>query len=208
MSVRVNLLPEATKAKGRVSQQRNALLGAFALLLVALAGTYWWASSQVNRTEQELATEQDRTAQLRREQAELVAFRELADRRTTADRLLTTSLSGEASFAGILQDLAVVLPDDTQLDSLMIDVDPPDEPVPGGYIGSFTITGRTLTSHAPGVEQVLLSLDKIVSFRDLYLNSSSLEQDDERIASFSLDGRIGQEASTDRYVEGLPEELR
>ncbi len=208
MSVRVNLLPEATREQGRANQQRLIAAGVVASVLLVLGGVWFWAASQVRDAEDRLAQEQATTADLRSQQAELVAFRDLDNRRDQADALLTESLADEVSFAAILQDLAVVMPDDAQFDSLSITLQPTTDPAQT-RIGTFNITGQSLTSHAPGVERLLLSFEKLSTFGELFLNSSTLEADaDQPIARFSLDGAVRAEARTDRYRDGLPEELR
>jgi Tfp pilus assembly protein PilN len=207
MSVRVNLLPEATKQRDRAAHQRSlaALVGV--VFLAGLGGVYLWQSSQVSQAEDQLAAEQTRTSELRGDQAELIAFQELADRRDRSDDILMTALSDEVSLAGVLQDIAAVMPTDTQLETVAFSIATVDDPAVTG-VGTLSLTGKTLTAHAPGVERVLLSLDKIVSFREAYLNSSTLDEDDGRIATFSLDGQIGVEAETGRYAHGIPEALR
>jgi Tfp pilus assembly protein PilN len=207
MSVRVNLLPAATKARGKASAQRNGLLAAFAVLLVLLGGVWWWADSQVRAAEDQLASERSRTASLRSEEAELVAFRDLADRRDQSEATISFSMQDEVSLAAIMQDLAAVMPTDTQLESVAVSIPLPADPT-SVSIGSLSVTGKTLTSHAPGVERVLIQLDKIVTFDQLYLNSSSLDDAEGRVASFSLDGQVRREARTERYANGLPEVLR
>ncbi len=208
MSVRVNLLPQATKERGRAGQQRIIAGGAIALVLLALGGAWFWASSQVRQAEDRLAAEQAVTAGLRGEQAELVAFRDLAARRDRADDVLTDSLGNEVSVAGILQDLAAVMPEDAQFDTLTVNVQPETDPA-STAIGSVTITGQSLTSHAPGVEGILLSLEKLATFGELFLNSSTLDPEaQDPIVTFSVDGAVRVEARTDRYRDGLPEELR
>ncbi len=211
MSVRVNLLPEATKAKDRAAQQRGIALLCALLLLVLLGGVWFWGDRQISNAEQELADEEARTAELRQEQAELVAFQELADRREQSEQLLTAAMGDEVSLAGLLQDVAAVMPNDAQLETLVftLEAELPEDPdaIPAS-VGTFNLSGRTLTSHAPGVERVLLSLDKIAALDELFLNTSALDEPDERFATFSLDGRVGPEAATGRYDEGLPEELR
>jgi Tfp pilus assembly protein PilN len=207
MSVRVNLLPEATKQRDRAAQQRSIAALAGVVLLAGLGGVYLWQSSQVSQAEDQLLAEQDRTSQLRGEQAELIAFEELADRRERSDEILISALGDEVSLAGVLQDVAAVMPADTQLETFAVNIPSPSDPETDA-VGTLSLTGKTLASHAPGVERVLISLDKVVSFREAYLNSSTLDEDDGRIATFSLDGQIGSEAETDRYADGLPEEWR
>lgn len=207
MSVRVNLLPEATRARSRATRQRNLAAVAGLALLLALGGTYYRVTTQVGAAEELLAAERLRTAELQGEVAELASFRELSDRAEQTEAALVAALGDEISAAGVLQDLAVVMPGDAQLETLSIQLSGPDELDPL-TVGGLNLTGKTLTSHAPGVERVLLQLDKVVTFADAYLSSSTLDDPEERIATFSLDGRIGTDALTGRYREGLPEELR
>ena len=211
MSVRVNLLPEATKQRGRANQQRLIAGVAGLVLLLALGGVWWWAASQVRQAEQQLASEQAVTAGLRSEEAELVAFRDLANRRDQAVAVLVASLSDEVSVAGVLQDLAAVMPEDAQLDTLSLNLAAPSEERTD-VVGTFSLTGQTLNAHAPGVERLLLSIEKITTFGDMFMNSSSLvpdlEEQDDRVAAYSLDGMIRTEARTQRYTDGLPGDLR
>ncbi len=204
-SVRVNLLPQATRAKGRANQRRLVASGAMVALVLLLAGIWLWSGAQVRSAEERLVAERARTTELRAEEGRLVAFRTLDERRASLDEALRAAMSGEVSFAGVLQDLAAVMPSDTQLETLAVQLGAPDTAT--SHVGTFNLTGRTLTSHAPGVERVLLQLEKIVTFRGLYLNSSTLDDPDARIAAFSLDGQVGSEASTGRYADGLPVEM-
>ena len=207
MSVRVNLLPEATKARDRASNQRALVAAAGLALMIGLGGLYFAASSQVNAAEDQLLAEEAITSQNQLQVAELVAFRDLADRSEVAEAVLLAAMGGEVSAAGILQDIALVTPADTQLETLNVQILGPTELDPDA-VGSINMNGKTLASHTPGVERVLIELDKVVTFSDLYLNSSTLDDASERVASFSLDGRVASEASTGRYANGLPEELR
>lgn len=222
MSVRVNLLPQEQTARQAVARQRNGVIAGGLVLLVGLGGAYWWASGQVSDAEDRLAASQQVTVVLRSDVDDLAEFRDLATRRDGSIELLSTTLAGEVSLAGVLQDVASVIPPDTQLEALNVDIlgvgsapaggqDPNGVPAVGvqpGAIGTVNLTGKTLQAHAPGVERFLLELEKVASFRDLFVNSSALDDPDDRVATFSVDGSIGPETLTGRYVTGLPEELR
>lgn len=210
MSVRVNLLPEAAKVKARAGRQKTGLTIVGLLLVAALGAAYWWAAGQVTKAEAELAAEETRTGELRAEVNALGDIQELQLRQQEAETLLVEALASEVSFADVLQDVASVIPSDTQLESLAVTLgeSEPSDPSEGRTIGTFNATGKTLTAHAPGVERFLLELGKVVSFKDLYLNSSTLDDPEERVATFSVDGQLGPESLTTRYLTGLPEELR
>jgi hypothetical protein len=212
MSVKVNLLPQEQTARQAVARQRNGVIAGGLLMLAALAAVHVWAGSQVTEAEARLATAESETLALRGEVNALGDIADLANRREAATLLLSSTLPAEISFAGLLQDVAAVMPSETQLEALNVDIAPPpaDAPVAaeGVAIGTLNVTGKTLTAHAPGVERFLLELDKVVSFRDLYVNSSALDDPEERVATFSVDASIGMEALSGRYLFGLPEELR
>ena len=211
MSVRVNLLPEATKQRDRAAQQRAIAALAGVAFLASLGGIYLWSSSQVSAAEQQLAIETATSTELRGEVAELVNFQELADRRDLSQATLIAAMHQEVSVGGLLQDFALVMPPDAQIETLTVQMVPPttpDETDRTTPVGSFSMNGKTLTSHAPGVERVLVGLDKVVSLSDLYLSASALDDPEGQVASFTLEGQIAPSSRTDRYVDGWPEELR
>jgi Tfp pilus assembly protein PilN len=210
VSVRVNLLPQEAAAKQEAARQRTAFAGGGLVLLLLLGLVYFWQVSRVDNARTELAAEEARADELRAEVAALSDFDELQRRQADAQEAVRTTLSGEVTFAGILQDVAAVMPSDAQMDSVSVSVGAPstDDVTGRETMGSMTATGQTLTSHAPGVERVLLSLDKVVSFLDLHVSSSSLQDADEGIAGFTVEAQIGPEVLTRRYDDGLPEELR
>ena len=211
MSVRVNLLPSETAERQAASRQRLAVAGGFVLLLVLLGGVYLFQVNRVSDARDELAAEQAEVEELEAEVAALAEFEELRQRRGEVQEAIRTTLAGEVGMAGILQDLAAVMPDDAQFDTLSVNIgEEALDPATGRpTLGAFAANGQTLTSHAPGVERLLLSLDKISAFLDLHVGSSALtDEEDEDIATFNVEGRLGDEVLTGRYLEGLPEELR
>lgn len=211
MSVRVNLLPQLTRARDRAVQRRNGMIAAGTLLLVGLGVLHFSGASGVNTAREELASAQQVTTQLSGEVAELVAFSELADRQQETQLALQTALGDEVSVAGVFQDFALVMPSDAQFETLTIQLGVDEEPIDGvapSRMGTFTATGRTLAAHAPGVERILIEMDKVANFQDLYLTSSALDDPDDRTVTFTFDGELGQAARTERYGNGLPRGIR
>jgi Tfp pilus assembly protein PilN len=214
VSVRVNLLPRETYARQAAARQRLLAGVAGLLLIVILAGVYVFQLQRVSDAEAELAAEQARVDELQAEVAALAEFEELQRRHEEILDVIAQTLAGEATVAGVLQDLAAVMPTDAQLDSVSLTLgqESTDSTTRAPTVGDLSMNGKSLESHAPGVERFLISLGKVASFVDLHVSSSSLEGDqedpDDRTVSFNVDGQIGPEVLTGRYDDGLPEELR
>jgi hypothetical protein len=213
VSVRVNLLPQASKAGARANRQRGiaGLLGV--LLLLILGGLYWWQAGRVNDAQDRLAQEELVAQGLQNEVNALAEYRTLEEEQREATESLQLALADEVSVAAVLQDFGAGLPEDAQLDTLALDFQAETiDPVSGRTtVGTFTATGQSLARHAPGVERLLLSLDRFAALYDVHVSDSSLEDRedlDDGVVTFGIDGRIGEEVATDRYADGVPEGLR
>lgn len=210
MSVRVNLLPGEVAERNRVARQR-AGLAAGAVAFVGLLGVvYLVQANRVGDARALLEERQAQIAELESEVAELQEFGELEQRAQLADQVLAGALGEEASVAGVLQDLAAVFPSDAELDSLAVTIQPvAAAPALGGLrpvAGSLTAAGRTLRGHAPGLERLLLELEKVAGFENTFFASSML--DEAGVSTFTIDLSLGDTVRTRRYADGLPEELR
>jgi Tfp pilus assembly protein PilN len=216
--VRVNLLPETTRQRDRAARQRALAIAFFLGLLLVLGLLYWSQLSRVNDRQAQLAAEQNVVNELQTELAQLSEFEQLQARLERADAIVTAALSDEVSFAGALQDMAAVTPSSTWLESLSITIQ--DEvTVPlgaeGATIGRLTATGVEANSHAPGLERLLLELDKVASFGNVFFSDSTIVGDDREFVdgdgdetTFSLEMDLGLQARTGRYDDGVPEVLR
>jgi Tfp pilus assembly protein PilN len=211
VTVRVNLIPQEVEERNRAQRQRviTAASGATFLAVLAVAGV--WKTGQVADAEDELAQEQATLAALQAEQSELQEFEVLETRLEDSTATLSTLLGGEMSMAGILQDVAAVMPDDAELANLNIAASDGDTAVAGPgetgiSVGNVTLGGRTLNGHAPGLERFMLEFEKVSSFQQLFFTSSTL--DEQGVADFTIDFQLGPGVLTGRYLQGLPEELR
>lgn len=208
MSVKVNLLPQEQTARQAVARQRNGVIAGGVAVLAVLGAVTVWQNGNVADAEDRLADEQAVLAALQAEVNELNEFADLEGRVNETDTLIAQALAGEASFAGILQDIAAVMPSDAQLESLTITM---NEPAPGTEatsLGSMVAVGKSLNDHAPGLERLLLELDKVSAFHDLFFTSSVLEEPDDPYPTFTVEAQLGPEILTGRYFDGVPEDLR
>jgi type II secretory pathway component PulM len=77
VSVRVNLLPQATKAGAKATRQRGLAAALGLLLLLVLAGVYWWQSAEIRDAEDRLAQEELVAQGLQNEVNALSEYRDL-----------------------------------------------------------------------------------------------------------------------------------
>lgn len=198
MTARVNLLPQATRADAGRTRQRGFAIGLVVFVIAALGLATFLQRGVLTDAEEDLASAQDELAAAQAEVAALAEFQDLEGRLTAADALLADALGDEATLAGVLQDVALVVPSDGAVTSLAVSL-AGEGPGPG----SFTANAEVLSSHAPGVERFLLQLDRAAGFRDVYPGGSTIDEDD--IASFTVSVQLGPEYLTGRYADGLPE---
>lgn len=200
MSVRVNLLPSEVGERNAARRLQLAAAGAGAAVLVGLAGLYLWQVGQVNEANELLATEQAEVQRLQAEVNDLSEFQRLADQGVVLDQIIVALLGGEASLAGVLQDLAAVMPSDTSINALGISVSPDGT-------GTVTTSAVSLLGYTPGLERVLIALEKVASFENVFFGGSAIAPDS-GVASFSLTFDLTQLILTNRYTDGFPEVLR
>jgi hypothetical protein len=210
MSVRVNLLPQEAVARQAAARQRGVVIAGGLLFVAALGATTLWQDGRIAAADVELAAEVDLLTALRGEELLLDEFATLHSEADHTDEMIRAALSGEASLAGILQDVAAVMPSDAEFESLAVTMSA-EEPVAGqaaAGLGTLEATGRSTGSHAPGVERLLLEFDKVAGFHDPFLANSVLEDVAEPYPLFTFQAQLGPEVLTGRYAHGVPEELR
>lgn len=217
MSTRVNLLPQASRDRRRAAQQQGVLGGVALAVLLVLIGLGWWQQSRVDEREDQLAEEQATLTSLQGELAELREFEDLAARAERADEVVAATLSDEVSVTAMLQDIAAVTPSNVWLENLAITIDTAQAAELGAErrsVGRLTASGVATEGHAPGLERYLLELDKIAGFFNIYFSDSTLIEEDRFVdgdgdeSTFSLELDLGRELRTERYEDGVPEELR
>lgn len=210
MSVKVNLLPGEVAERERAGQARALAALGVLVVIAALGVVYWLQRQEVAETAAQLDAENAATAELQAELATLAEFAELDRMLGDADMRVTAVMGGELGMAGMLQDVAAVMPPDTELSDLSVTrlavVASPVEVEPPLEVAVLTTVGRTNGRHAPGLERLLIELDKVASFRDVFFGSAAVDNDG--AVAFDLQVDVGPEALTGRYADGLPETLR
>lgn len=214
MSVKVNLLPSDRAEREAAGRARGYIGLGFVALAGGLGVLYFLGTQNVTAAEGRVAAEQDTLTALQADLAGLEEFDALSVRASDANEVIQAAMGGEVSYAGILQDVAAVMPPSADLESLTISTGQVINRDLGDTrqaIGRLAMGGRSIEGHAPGLERFLLEFDKIAGFSDAFFTSSirgEVEGLTLDIIDFDVELDLGPDTLTARYVDGLPEVLR
>jgi hypothetical protein len=202
MSVKVNLLPDAVTQKARSVRSRNASIAAAAVVVAVMGALTVAQVGAVTASEQNLAAGQDANRLLQARVGELAPFADLEQRRADAAAEVAAAMGREASVAGILQDLAAVFPPTAELQTLSLTISPEAAlPQAGGTRlshGRLLLGGRVLVGLAPGLERLMLDVERAVAFDNVFGGAATVDEFD--VTTFSLDMDLGPEVFTNRYA--------
>lgn len=216
MSVRVNLLPREFEEKSRARRMVGlgvlVVIGWVALLAFVLLGKL----AAVESAKDDRDAAQAQVNQLQAEIDSLAAFQALAAQLTSGNDVLAAAMSNEVSWAQLLNDVALTIPTTaslTQMQAGLLELPPGQVNAEGvfvqnefGDVGVMTVEGYSIESFAPGVEAVLLRFGEVDNFFQQYLSQAAAAEIGEvGVTQFNADVRLGENARTNRYVDGLPE---
>jgi hypothetical protein len=148
---RVNLLPAWVARRRLVRRQRLAVVAGFVVALGLLALLWLASSARTHRAEQAAAGQRAITAQLSAQRARLQPWADLQAEVASAEQLRAAVYAREVRFSGVLQDIAVVMPDNawlTQLSAALTETK--QGQAPGGGSTSGTQGGDAATGAVPG----------------------------------------------------------
>ena len=203
MSAQVNLLPGQIAESNVAGRQRILAALLVVVVLAALGGLTFWQRLTLQDAEDELADAQSELAAATAEVNELSLHRDLEARQDLANELIIYALSDQVSLAGILQDIAMVMPSGSDVGALAINfAENGDTPL----VGMLSASGESVDDVAPGIERLVLQFERAAGFRDVFVTTTSTDEDG--ITSYTLELGVGPEHRTERYADGLPEVSR
>lgn len=212
-SVKVNLLPPELAEKIRERRLIAASAAGVLVFVLVLGGLYSLETSALSRTKAERDAELAQIEVLESRLAELEPYRELAAQLDARNEVLAAAMATEISWATVFNNLSLTFPTDSSLVALTANAMPAD-PEPGEIdfgqaIGDVSFEGYSVDRYAPGVEGMLVQFDKVDTFTNIYLSVASREdRGTTEVTGFEGNAMLNQGAYTNRYDEGLPEDLR
>ncbi len=209
-----NLLP-APYAE-RMAERQWAVRTALALgvVLAVLLAAGLSQSRRLGQAENRRDVEQARTDALIARRGQLLRFRQLVDGITARERLLTSAMGTEVSWATVMTSLASSFPIDASLTSLNLETHLPAfgaPPVRPGdersVIGSSTLNGYSVSRFTPGVERLLQLLVSVTGLSEPRLQVGTREEIGKQpVTTFEGTAFVDAAALSGRYVQGLPRE--
>ncbi len=207
MSARVNLLPEETRRRAGAARMQGLLVFLALVLVAALVGLHYLNRADLEDARERLEVAENEQRIAEEDVAALSSFAELTDRLEETRTVVAETLGQQVTLAGILQDLALVMPADADVSAVSISLESLDADAPASApVGSMSMSGESVGDIAPGIERLILELDKVAGFRNVHVSSASV--DDEDVVAYTLELQLGPENRTNRYRDGVPGTLR
>ncbi len=178
MGRRINLVPQSERNRTTTDFGTLALLAVFVLVIFGIGLGYYVLNGRLDTKQQELADVQQQVSQLQSQVAALDQFAQLSAQRQKAETTIQQIYAGRTLVANVLDDLSLVVPQDSWFESLALQTtDPATKPATaGGAVSSdqgqntLAIEGNTYSFE--GVAQVMVRLKLIPSLSDVTLVSA------------------------------------
>lgn len=208
---RVNLLPPEVIERRQVRKAKSGVAAATVLVLGLVGGLFVLASSQKSAAEEDLAAEQSRTAELRKEEAKYAEVPQIISTVEAARTARSQALKNDVNVATVLNNIASVYPSTVWVDTLSITINDPNvgppsttvDPLAESGIGTFQFTGKTYESGKythNSVAAWLESLKRVNEVSSARLQQSTLSEVDKKIVTtFTNTGVLNEQALTHRY---------
>lgn len=189
-------------------------MGAVVLFAGLLAAGYALRLSEVARAEQARDEARTEVAALETEVARLDEYAKLAERLENRSTLLASAMEKEIAFSHVLNDLSLAFPANASLHTLTITAAEAADLAAqtgeidfGRSVASAEFSGYSVERYAPGVETVLLDVDRIPAFFNPFLTTAAAEEIGEaEVTNFTGSVLLNSDAYTGRYAEGVPPE--
>ncbi len=203
MARRINLIPQAERARTKTNVGVLGLVVAAIVVVAALGLGYWTLSGQRDDREQELQIVQQERQKKEAEAASLDQYVQLASQRDQAEEVVRGIYAGRTLVSKVLDDISRVLPEKVWFETLSLGTsDPTTGPVdpanpPTG--NAVSISGSTFSFEE--VAELLVRLQLIPSLSGISLGSASGEQAEgstsKSIKTFSIGAAVSNTQPAD-----------
>lgn len=199
----INLLPPELRARRR--GRRLIAIGTVAGVVVLgfLGIVLLIQRNTISNEEEELRNLQDQAAELRTQVAELQEFGALKDEIDRKEGVLATALTNDVAWSKFLNDLSLIIPDDSWLTNLSLSAAAGE--APSGEQSFGTVSFQGFVFDFPGLAGWLTRTSQIDGLTFLYLNNGTKqEMAGQEVVSFGANANITEALLSRRCQEDNP----
>jgi Tfp pilus assembly protein PilN len=187
----INLLPPEIRARVRSRRIFLIVAGGFGVVVIVLGLVWLVQRNTIGNEEEELQTLQAQRARL---QADVAALQQFGELKATVDRtkqVLAAALVGDIAWSKYLNDLSLIIPDNSWLVNLSLSAAAGQ--APNGVPSFGTTTFQGFVFDFPGLAGWLTRMSQIDGLTFVYLTTGSKQQMAGReVVSFGANANITQ----------------
>lgn len=200
---RLNLLPADIRGRQRVRRILSAITAAGVVFIAFLGLLYTLQRGTIRDEEDTLRQSQVEAARLRGRVASLQQFADLQRQFEQSRGTLASALAGEVAWSKLLNDLSLIMPDNSWLVNLSLNAAPGQAPTGVPSFGQTTFQGFVFDF--PGLAGWLTRMAQIDGLTFVYLTSGARQEVEGRpVVSFGASASITQALLSQRCQAGKP----
>jgi Tfp pilus assembly protein PilN len=180
--MRINLLPPEIRQRQRTKRQTAAVVAAGVVILAGIAALFFLQMLRLTGVRNDLEDQQAQNATLQGQINDLRRFDELQREVEASRTMLTSLMSNEILWSGILRDVSLIIPSDVWLSSIQAQTTEttggattgPAAGPSSGLVGNISFSGYSLDHRA--VALWLARLEDVRGFANPWLSSAQKSQ--------------------------------
>ncbi len=200
---RINLLPPEIAIRQRERRMVLLFAAACGVVLLFLVGIWFIQRGTISSEEEELQRLQADRARLQAEVAQLQQFGELQANVEGTRQTLAAALAGDVAWSSFLNDLSLIMPDNSWLTNLSLNAAAAQAPTGEPAFGTTTFQGFVFDF--PGLAGWLTRMTQIDGLTFVYLTTGTRQELFEReVVSFGANASVTELLLSRRCQEDRP----
>lgn len=199
----INLLPPEYRARRRGRRIVRIAVAAGVAVLLFLGMVLLIQRGTISNEEDELQRLQDQAAQLRTQVAALQEFGDLKNQIDEKEQALSVALENDIAWSKFLNDLSLIIPDDSWLTNLSLSSAPGQAPSGEQSFGTTSFQGFVFDF--PGLAGWLTRTAQIDGLTFVYLtNGTAQELSGQEVVTFGANANLTDSLLSGRCQEDNP----
>ena len=198
MARRINLVPQAERARTTTNFGVLGFVAAVIIVLFALGLGYYMFSNTLSDRKEELTAAKEETQKLQAQVNALAKYGQLDSERKRVEGVVESAYAGRTLVSEVLDKLSLVVPENVWFSSLSLGTPDPAAQAAGG-LGTFEIAGSTYSFE--DVAQLLVRLQLVPALGSIKLASAAESTGSvdptKEVKSFSISATVANTQAED-----------